>query len=40
MLEQSWVTEGKVMVEKIVKSWSDRYSSIVKFSERNITDFL
>ena len=39
LIEQTWSTEGKTIVERIVKTWSDRYHSIVKFRERNYTDF-
>jgi hypothetical protein len=40
LLEQNWVTEGQELVEKLVKSWSDRYYSIVKYRDRNYTDFM
>jgi hypothetical protein len=39
-LESNWVNEGQLIVEKLVKSWSDRYLSIVKYRERNYTDFM
>ena len=39
-LEQNWVTEGQQLVERMVKTWSEHYYSIVKYRERNYTDFM